>query len=204
MTFKQLWTALKTAWTSEPFAIIIPIAAAAFWFATHGHDFRHPMNSLPTWQEFVTGSALWTVAASRFFSFFGIKFDATTPPSSSNGVGKVTILALVGALALGSSGCATTAQIIKDINATCPQLASEATQDLHLIEQIIMCDGGAGATLPACALASLGDIAAAIPGGWATIQCIADVLSKDMTKPAAVRARAAELRAHATRMQNGR
>ncbi len=134
----------------------------------------------------------------------GIDLDGDGKVGGQNVPPAGPAIALLAALAIGVSGCATTTQIVKDVEAECPQVASEAAADFHIIETIIMCDGGSGASLPACALASLTDIAAAIPGGWSTIQCVADVIAKDTSKPAAVRARASALREHAIRARNGR
>lgn len=205
MTFAKLWAAIKTAWTSEPFAILIPFAAAVFWFFTHGHDWKHPIHSLPTWQEFVTLCALWTVAAGRFFAFFGIKFDSTTPPK----VG----LVLLGFLALGSTGCAHIQAIDHDVISCVDKTLPQAKQDIEseaapFLADMLLCDGATGfdpSAIPACAAQAFASVDAPLGADAAAFKlCVVQTIENDPNALAERKARAAEMRAKLVRASNGR
>lgn len=216
-TFSQIWNAIRLTWHSRPFALILPIAALAWYWWTHGHALalatEKDGGSLPTWQEFVAGAALLTTKWERVtYLFFGPPQPAGD--GGAQGSAKVgVVLALVGALAVGSSGCGhigpAVDNIVHEVEVCAgPACADAAKQAIPKISEIIMCDAMAGfspAALPACASAALAGWAkAAGPDGWRVIACVVNALEHDLTKPPELRARARAARPLAARMAAAR
>lgn len=198
MTFKALWTALKTTWQSRPLALILPVIALAVFWWTHGHTWTKA--SFPTFGEWIAGTTLLFAKFGRVMAVFVGEADpATLPPPvvapllKPPGVPPVVLLLAFLGLALGGSGCATVTPIVKDVE-TCagPACADLATKLLPAAEVILECElATAGAALPACAENGLVSLAAAAgPDGWKIVACIVNAIEKDATKPPAVRARA--------------
>ena len=119
MTFKQLLTAIRTAWQSRPLAIILPILALVWYWYHHGHKIVLATvangGSLPDWQTFVMGAGLLATKFERLTEFlFGVPPAATLPapvaapafvvPPPGDGP-KAAIVLLLG-LALGLTSCA--------------------------------------------------------------------------------------------------
>ncbi len=219
MTFKQIWTAVRTTWQSRPLAILLPIGALVVYWLKHGHTFT--ASSFPNWGEWVAGSMLLATKFERLTEFlFGapapaslpapVASPALVPPPDAGGPGKVAVfLAAFIGLSLGLSSCATVQPIVKDVEACAgPAWADAATKIIPAVEVVLECDAAAGfspSALPACASAGLEALASALgPDGWRIVGCITNAIERDMTTPEPLRLRASAARKLAAVKAHGR
>jgi hypothetical protein len=134
----------------------------------------------------------------------GLIGDPPTPPAPPP---RIAIMALVGAVAFGSVGCATVQPIVKDVVACAgPACADLATKLLPAAEIVLECEiSTGGQSLPACAQQGLAALADALGSdGWRIVGCIVNAIEKDTTKSPELRARAKAARVIAARKTNGR